>query len=326
MIVHEAKSSIRTQKLTTGEFSKQKPLALFTESMITLLSGQTTHTAFVDLVSLMAQSFPFAAPAIYTTIHGQERKAYSVCERMNEGSLDALRVFDSDFYTHVEVLVGGHPPGIRDRIDLTILHTPHAQVVLSINGGLHEDVLREWAKFLTPAVAKLMDNEVLLHMAFRDGLTGLLNYRAFQEMIETEWQRAKRYRTTFSLMMVDIDWFKKVNDEYGHQTGDNVLKVLAERLQARLRKSDLVFRYGGEEFMVLLPQTGLYKARMLAERLRLVVEKMKFFHGARVTVSVGVSQYQDGLSWADLVKQVDKGLYLAKERGRNRVEIFKDIS
>jgi len=162
-------------------------------------------------------------------------------------------------------------------------------------------------------------------MAFRDALTGLLNYRAFSEILDAELDRSRRYRTTFSLMMIDIDHFKKVNDKYGHPTGDMVLSVMARRLQSRVRKSDLVFRYGGEEFMVILPQTGIYKAGLLAERIRSVVEKMRFTDGLCVTISIGISQYHDGLTSGDLVKQVDTGLYLAKGKGRNRVEIYKDI-
>jgi diguanylate cyclase (GGDEF)-like protein len=205
------------------------------------------------------------------------------------------------------------------------MSSPYIQVVLSINPGMHEEIFQEWAKYLTPAIAKLMDNELLMYMAFKDGLTGLLNYRAFSETLMAEWDRARRYKTTFSLMMIDIDHFKRVNDKYGHQAGDTVLTAIANRLQSRLRKSDLMFRYGGEEFMILLPQTGLYKASLLAERIRVVVEKMRFHGDLAVTISIGISQYQDGLTPSDLVKQVDTGLYLAKGKGRNRVEIYKDI-
>ncbi|HDP25231.1 MAG TPA: GGDEF domain-containing protein [Deltaproteobacteria bacterium] len=325
-MIRELKLSTEKRVAARGDTSKQKPLALFTESMITLLSGSTTHTALIDLVSLMAQSFPLAAPAIYTRIHGQRKKAYAVTEHRDGGYRDARRVLGSDDYEHVSIHIGGHPPEVRNRVDLTLFDGFQARVVLSINSGLHVELFQEWVKYLTPAVAKLVDNELLLHMAFRDGLTGLLNYRAFQEILEAEWQRCQRYGTTFSLMMIDIDYFKRVNDVYGHPAGDSVLKALALRLQARLRKSDLVFRYGGEEFMVLLPQTGIYRARMLAERLRLMVERMRFVHDVQATVSIGVSQYREGLSCAELVRQVDRGLYLAKEWGRNRVELFKEIS
>jgi diguanylate cyclase (GGDEF)-like protein len=210
-------------------------------------------------------------------------------------------------------------------IDIALLNNTSMKVVLSINPGAHETIFREWANYLTPAIAKLMDNELLLSMAFRDGLTGLLNYRAFSETLMTECERARRYQTTFSLMMIDVDHFKRVNDEHGHQAGDMVLSSLAGRFVSRLRKSDMVFRYGGEEFMVILPQTGLYKASGLAERLRAVVEKMTFPGDLSITISAGVGQYQDGRTPSDLVKQVDTGLYLAKGKGRNRVEIYKDI-
>lgn len=161
--------------------------------------------------------------------------------------------------------------------------------------------------------------------ALQDGLTGLLNRRAFDDQIGALVKGSAGKGETFAVILSDIDHFKRINDEYGHPAGDQVLRSIASRLQGRLRKSDLVFRYGGEEFMALLPQTGVYKANLLAERIRGFIEKMRFPGGVNVTISVGVSQYQDGLSASDLVKQVDTGLYLAKGKGRNRVEIYKDI-
>jgi diguanylate cyclase (GGDEF)-like protein len=125
------------------------------------------------------------------------------------------------------------------------------------------------------------------------------------EILAVECERARRYDTTFSLMMLDIDHFKRVNDEFGHPTGDRVLIAIASRLQGRLRKSDLVFRYGGEEFMILLPQTGVYRACALAERIRVFVERMRMEDGPRVTVSAGVSQYHRDLGPEDVVRQVD---------------------
>jgi diguanylate cyclase (GGDEF)-like protein len=325
MIVREARDSGNSRKALAGKQIKNRPLALFTESIMCLLTSQDTHSAFVDLVSLMGQTFPLSSPALYKNTKGIEKCAYSVLEGEDGGGNDALRILGSERATYTRVLVGGQAPYSPGRVDLPLMNSPQGQVILSINPGIHEEIFREWAKYLTPAVAKLLDNELLMNMAFRDALTGLLNYRAFSEILDAECDRSRRYRTSFSLMMIDIDHFKKVNDKYGHPTGDMVLSVMAGRLQSRVRKSDLVFRYGGEEFMVILPQTGIYKAGLLAERIRSVVEKMRFTNGLCVTISIGISQYHDGLTPGDLVKQVDTGLYLAKGKGRNRVEIYKDI-
>jgi diguanylate cyclase (GGDEF)-like protein len=325
MIVREARESSMKRKIVSLDQGRNRPLGLFTESIMSILMSHNTHSAFTELASLMGQTFPLASPALYISTRGLEMRAYSVLEGKDGGDYDAMRVLGSERLTYTRVLAGGQGPYNPSRIDIPLVSSTYMQVILSINPGVHEAIFRDWANYLTPAITKLMDNELLMNMAFRDGLTGLLNYRAFSETLIAECDRARRYKTTFSLMMIDIDHFKRVNDEHGHQVGDMVLSTVANRFQGRLRKSDMVFRYGGEEFMILLPQTGIYKAALLAERLRVVVEKMRFQGGLAITISIGIGQYQDGRTHTDLVKQVDTGLYLAKGKGRNRVEIYKDI-
>lgn len=325
MIVREASESSMRRKAVSHDQNRNRPLGLFTESIMSLLMSHNTQSAFTELASLMGQTFPLASPALYTRTKGLEMRAYSVLEGKDGGDYDAMRVLGSERFTYTRVLAGGQAPYSPSRIDISLVSSTYMQVILSINPGVHEAIFRDWANYLTPAITKLMDYELLMNMAFRDGLTGLLNYRAFSETLIVEGDRARRYKTTFSLMMVDIDHFKRVNDEHGHQVGDMVLSTIASRFQSRLRKSDMVFRYGGEEFMILLPQTGIYKASLLAERLRVAVEKMSFQGDLAITISIGIGQYQDGRTHTDLVKQVDTGLYLAKAKGRNRVEIYKDI-
>lgn len=325
MIVREARETTMRRKTISLDQGRTRPLGLFTESIMSILMSHNTHSAFTELASLMGQTFPLASPALYISTKGLEMRAYSVLEGKDGGDFDAMRVLGSERFTYTRALAGGQAPYSPSRIDISLVSSTNMQVILSINPGVHEAIFRDWANYLTPAIVKLMDNELLLNMAFRDGLTGLLNYRAFSETLMAECDRAMRYKTTFSLMMIDIDHFKRVNDEHGHQVGDMVLSSIANKFQGRLRKSDMVFRYGGEEFMVLLPQTGIYKASLLAERLRGVVEKMRFQGDLAITISIGIGQYQDGRTPTDLVKQVDTGLYLAKGKGRNRVEIYKDI-
>jgi diguanylate cyclase (GGDEF)-like protein len=322
MLIREARAVQEKPGFTMGDLAQSRSLALFTESIMSLLSNPTAHGAMIDLVSLMGQTFPQAAPALYVCLYGSEIQAYSVLAYEQGGAEDAGRVLGSRACVYNAVPVGGHPPLMGRRIDLYLMDSTRTRVILSINSGIHDGIFREWVKILTPVVAKLMDHEVLLHMAYRDGLTGLLNYRALDEMLKSEQDRAARYGTCFSLMMVDIDYFKKINDSYGHQIGDVVLRSLAERITGCVRKSDRVFRYGGEEFVILLPHTGIAKARKLAQRMRFTVEQTDFIAGLRVTVSIGISEYQEGLTPFELVKQADRGLYLAKERGRNRVEIM----
>jgi diguanylate cyclase (GGDEF)-like protein len=325
MMIREARALKEKPGFVMGDLAQSRSLALFTESIMTLLSSPTSHGAMIDLVSLMGQTFPQAAPALYVCIYGSETQTYSVLGYEHGGAEDANRVLGSSSSAYTAIPIGGHPPLIGHRIDLYLMDNSKTRVTLSINSGIHDGIFREWVKILTPAVTKLMDHEALLHMAYRDGLTGLLNYRALEEMLKSEYDRAARYGTSFSLMMADIDYFKKVNDSFGHQIGDVVLRSLAERITGCVRKSDRVFRYGGEEFAILLPQTGIAKARKLAQRIRFLVEQTSFIAGLSITVSIGISEYRDGISAFELVKQADRGLYLAKERGRNRVEVMRSV-
>lgn len=167
--------------------------------------------------------------------------------------------------------------------------------------------------------------EQFKQLSITDHLTGLFNRRYFHERGRAEFQRAKRYRLPLSLMMLDIDRFKNVNDGYGHAAGDEVLIRLAGILTQDLREVDLVGRLGGEEFGVLLPNTGLGEACNLAERLRKVVaeSKVDVADGAvrlDFTISIGVAEVKDNLVSLDqLISKADEALYEAKKTGRNRV-------
>jgi len=157
-----------------------------------------------------------------------------------------------------------------------------------------------------------------------DFLTRLANRRAFEQRLSEELERVRRYGGTFSLILMDIDEFKKVNDEFGHPAGDRVLKFIASVLSEKVRATDFVSRYGGEEFAVLLPETSVDRARVVAEKIRKTLQNSSLLHGKtkiKVTVSAGVGAVKpDGESLADLVARVDAALYQAKKKGRNCVE------
>ncbi len=162
--------------------------------------------------------------------------------------------------------------------------------------------------------------EGLSELASRDGLTGLRNRRHFDEKIAEEVSRAARYGRDLSLLMIDIDRFKAVNDRYGHQKGDEALAAVAGIIRASLRSTDIVCRYGGEEIAVLLPETGLDDAARIAELCRSKLEAgTPKPLGFGVTVSIGVSALAEGDTPELLVKAADGALYAAKEGGRNRV-------
>jgi len=173
-------------------------------------------------------------------------------------------------------------------------------------------------------VMQAQECEHLKDQAIRDGLTGLHNHRFFHEVLEQELDRALRYHRPLALVLGDIDKFKEVNDTFGHQMGDQVLKEISGMFQQTLRKSDFVARYGGEEFAVLLVETSLENAIPMAERLREKIEGLKAAQGGReaqVTMSFGVTAVGDqpcAVSPEDFIRLADEALYEAKRTGRNR--------
>lgn len=164
-------------------------------------------------------------------------------------------------------------------------------------------------------------------LTINDELTETFNYRYFVQKLQEEKRRAARYNLPLSLIMVDIDWFKKLNDSYGHEIGNLVLKRLSEIIKRCIRDVDVFCRYGGEEFVVILPQTPQVEATQIAERIRQQIEKAVIDAGKpgklKVTVSVGVTSYpENGKSQDDLLAVADQALYRAKGEGRNLVCII----
>lgn len=166
-------------------------------------------------------------------------------------------------------------------------------------------------------------HDKLYKQATRDPLTGLSNRSYFQNEIQKFASIAVRYSRVFSVMMLDIDFFKRINDTFGHDVGDNVLKMVATILLKHVRSHDVAARFGGEEFIILLPETPLNGAVAVAERIRAAVESCNFEPfgcNLRVTVSSGIADYPNcGTEPEELIKRADEALYQAKTSGRNRV-------
>jgi diguanylate cyclase (GGDEF)-like protein len=153
-----------------------------------------------------------------------------------------------------------------------------------------------------------------------DSLTHLANRRSFIDFLEKAMAFAKRHEQPLSIILADLDKFKAINDTYGHQAGDQVLTAFGQVMQATIRQEDLAARFGGEEFILMLPGTTLEDATILAERLRERLENLTFPpHTMRVTASFGIAQYQPDDTFETLVKRADEGLYAAKAAGRNQV-------
>lgn len=190
-----------------------------------------------------------------------------------------------------------------------------------------ETALRETNRQLHARIEEIGRLQVALQeLAVRDSLTGLYNRRYLDETLEREVSRARREGNPLSLVMLDIDYFKKVNDTYGHQVGDEALRMLASTLQADIRAEDVACRYGGEEFLILLPNMPLETAMLRAEAWRSAVEGVCVALGnfrITFTVSLGVAAYPEhGKTPDDLTRCADQALYRAKNDGRNRVSVF----
>ena len=170
-------------------------------------------------------------------------------------------------------------------------------------------------------------NTLLKEASMRDELTGLYNRRYMSEILENEFSRASRYQTDLSCILFDIDFFKNINDTFGHAFGDVVLRGISTCLQQNIRKSDVSFRYGGEEFLIILFNTGIEGARTLAEKIRISCESTIHNDGtnsATITISAGIAsvKHHHPSDSTELTAFADKALYRAKAEGRNRVRVF----
>jgi diguanylate cyclase (GGDEF)-like protein len=173
------------------------------------------------------------------------------------------------------------------------------------------------------------ENARLYYIAITDELTKAFTKRHFRNCMDDQFTTFKKYGSKFSLLMMDLDYFKKVNDEHGHVVGDAVLQKLGEILQLAVRDNDLVFRYGGEEFAVILPDTDTNGAHLVAERIRSTVESTVFEPGEIdlcLTISLGISTCRDASAVRDVIVAADQALYAAKRGGRNRVVIADEIN
>ncbi|MDP5034937.1 MAG: sensor domain-containing diguanylate cyclase [Alishewanella sp.] len=158
--------------------------------------------------------------------------------------------------------------------------------------------------------------------ALHDPLTNLYNRRAFSKLVYPSWELGKRHNIPMSIMLMDLDWFKRINDQFGHTAGDSVLKAVAKEIKSRLRESDIPLRWGGEEFLIFLPNTNSEQAQQLAKVLRAQIEKIDLNKIGNVTMSIGVvSATPNQIDLDKLIILADEALYSAKEKGRNTVVV-----
>lgn len=164
--------------------------------------------------------------------------------------------------------------------------------------------------------------EELRVAAITDKLTNIYNRFKLEDLLQREIERAKRYKNPLSIVMFDIDYFKKINDLYGHQAGDYILKTVAKIVKENIRVTDYFGRWGGEEFIILLPETSLENARLMSEKIRTLIESYSFQYINNLTVSCGVAEFMEEDTVDSLIKVVDDSLYLAKRLGRNKTVVW----
>ena len=204
-------------------------------------------------------------------------------------------------------------------------------------GGAYDDIDLSLIESIAPQMAMALDRAEWQEkatqfqlMSITDPLTGLLNRRYLEERLNEELSRSKRYGYPMSFMMIDIDDFKHYNDRNGHQAGDHALQLTAHCLKSSLRLADVASRYGGEEFCILLPQTALDEAAVIAERIRQMIHSTPYPNGkgqpqGAVTVSIGLSSFSRYLDTpATVIRAADRALYYAKSHGKNRIVAYQD--
>ena len=223
----------------------------------------------------------------------------------------------SDKVTGLEAGADDYIPKPFDEIEL------NARIYSCLRTKALQDELKQKNRDLEGLLERV---EIL---AVTDPLTKLFNRRRFETVLEKEFKRAQRYNTLLSCLMIDIDHFKKINDEYGHQAGDAVLHEIAEIIRMAFRETDIAARWGGEEFVVLLPQTSKEAALQSATRILKTISNHKFpeIDNKNITVSIGIASVPDPSidSSEKLVNASDFAMYEAKKNGRNRVETAKDM-
>jgi len=270
-------------------------------SMLIILGTAITGLLFVLLIAAIIHA-SVTRKIVALTRSAEEMRAGNLRASVTSGSNDEVGVLAASFNDmsgRMQQLVGNLEEMVQQRTQ----------------------ELTEARDRLENVVKELDDkNQALEILSVTDKLTGLANRRKLETSLQSEILRARRYGKMFSVILLDVDHFKAVNDTYGHQTGDTVLIELSTLLTSNARETDIVGRWGGEEFLIICPETNLTVVSTLAERYRSEIERQDFGQVGQVTSSFGVAAWQEGDDVQNLIQRADEALYRAKETGRNRVE------
>ena len=348
-LAHEVTRAVEAERLLGAVRREKEEKARFFRALEELNKTTTLQEAARTAVEQARQMCPALDLCALTLADGRNHRVAAV-EGEGSGALRDLSFADNAGLVSNVVKLGatlpGRPLGMMDRVQIfdggTVvrglstlkifpLRTGEAVVGTLVCGSRAGDALPEPAQKelsmlalqAAQAVVRTRLYEQSERLATTDGLTGLLNRRTFNAQLLGRLREAQRYNRPLSLLLLDIDHFKKVNDTHGHPAGDAVLRGVAQVAQTQARETDIVARYGGEEMVLILPETDARGAHAIAERLRKAVEAAAHpteRGSLRVTVSIGVSTWPGGGDGAEgLVESADKALYRAKQAGRNRV-------
>jgi two-component system, cell cycle response regulator len=287
---------------------------------------QTTQITVISKISQRAVN----RAAALVVIHGDELgKKYDLLEgaiSIGRSSKTDIRVDqDSVSRNHAELRTEAGRVAIRDlgSTNGTYVNDETVRRTHKLRNGDLIKIGRAIFKFIASNNIEAAYHDEIYRLTTIDGLTQVFNRRYFEDTLDRELSRSRRYQRTLSLVMIDVDHFKKINDSWGHLAGDHVLKEVARLIGSRIRREDVLARYGGEEFALVLPEIDHRGALVMAEKARKLVEKQTFtFDEVRipVTISAGVASLQkkkdDG---PELVRRADEKLYEAKKAGRNQV-------
>jgi len=225
----------------------------------------------------------------------------------------------------------GSMPGMKRSVELTLLAKTGREIAVQISmSGKQTGGKKTVTAIVRDVSARRAMEEELRLLSITDTLTQLYNRRHFHSLADKELDRAHRNKAIFSLLLADIDNFKKYNDSYGHAEGDRVLKAMGDVMRKNFRTMDSCFRMGGEEFLIILPETNAAGAMVAAERLRTRFSRVEFRplpgeNPATMTVSIGIAQVHDGDNVDDMVRFADLAMYAAKNGGRNRCVNYEDL-
>jgi len=293
-------------ELATDKNSETAQILYFSDQIATIYNGADSAQKVRTLNEQLTAKFAFNAEQIRSLLDDVAEKSIEI--------MATFAIDPGDIKPYSQMLQEANE-------ELGRLNLTYEQIVIELKQA--KDKSDQLSRELKKANLRLKD------LVYIDALTGLYNHRFFQENLNSELSRARRYHSTVSIVLFDIDFFKNVNDTYGHPAGDQVLINIASEIKKIVRPSDIVARYGGEEFMVILPETDITSVKVFAARIRRCVEGLITKiedQQIMVTVSLGGTTFSSEhpeFSKDDLIQTADRGLYMSKNNGRNQATILE---